>query len=233
MDCAECQILIHPFVDGELDDVETLAVQTHLERARIVKASAKNSGALKRPSVAICPTRPRSQTSSANGSKSPGCGPRPANRYWRRMSTLGPLAAAAAAALFFLSVRAPPPGSIPHHPNRREHPPCGFAPGCFRCGCDSVANWFRGRLDFTIRPQVAKDAGDCIGGRLINVGDRLGALLVYQTPDGKRVRELVVPAPRATFGPKPGVKSVGARSSSNASRRLGGGLPCRTGSSTY
>ena len=83
----------------------------------------------------------------------------------------------------------------------------------FDADCDTVANWFRGRLDFTIRPRLskdAKDAGDCIGGRLVNVGERLGALLVYQTPEGKRIRELVVPSSEATTWTRAG-RQVGGQ----------------------
>jgi anti-sigma factor (TIGR02949 family) len=57
--------------------------------------------------------------------------------------------------------------------------------------CGSIASWFRGRVDFPVPAQALAGKASCRGGRLVNVGERLGAYLVYQDLNGHRVAFLV------------------------------------------
>jgi anti-sigma factor RsiW len=57
--------------------------------------------------------------------------------------------------------------------------------------CGSIASWFRGRVDFPVQAPTYAGHGSCKGGRLVNVGERLGAYLVYQDSSGHRVALLV------------------------------------------
>jgi anti-sigma factor RsiW len=61
--------------------------------------------------------------------------------------------------------------------------------------CGSIASWFRGRVDFPVRAPSLGPQGTCQGGRLVNVGDRWAAYLVYrvqgQENGGHRVAFLV------------------------------------------
>ncbi len=47
--------------------------------------------------------------------------------------------------------------------------------------CGSIASWFRGRVDFPVHAPAFADHSNCKGGRLVNVGERLGAYLVCRT----------------------------------------------------
>jgi anti-sigma factor RsiW len=57
--------------------------------------------------------------------------------------------------------------------------------------CGSIASWFRGRVDFPVHAPAYAGHASCKGGRLVNVGERLGAYLVYMDTSGHRVALLV------------------------------------------
>jgi anti-sigma factor RsiW len=57
--------------------------------------------------------------------------------------------------------------------------------------CGSIASWFRGRLEFPVHAPALGSGATCQGGRLVNVGDRPAAYLVYRVSDGHRVTFLV------------------------------------------
>jgi anti-sigma factor RsiW len=73
--------------------------------------------------------------------------------------------------------------------------------------CGSIASWFRGRVDFPVRAPSLGAQGTCQGGRLVNVGERPAAYIVYQVRDrghdGHRVTFLVFdPRDEAIAGPE-------------------------------
>ena len=57
--------------------------------------------------------------------------------------------------------------------------------------CGSIASWFRGRLGFPVHAPALGSGANCQGGRLVNVGERPAAYLVYLLSDGHRVTFLV------------------------------------------
>jgi anti-sigma factor RsiW len=57
--------------------------------------------------------------------------------------------------------------------------------------CGSIASWFRGRLEFPVHAPALGSGATCQGGRLVNVGERPAAYLVYRVSDGHRVTFLV------------------------------------------
>jgi anti-sigma factor RsiW len=57
--------------------------------------------------------------------------------------------------------------------------------------CGSIASWFRGRLEFPVHAPALGGGATCQGGRLVNVGERSAAYLVYRVSDGHRVTFLV------------------------------------------
>jgi anti-sigma factor RsiW len=57
--------------------------------------------------------------------------------------------------------------------------------------CGSIASWFRGRLDFSMHAPALGSGTTCQGGRLVNVGERPAAYLIYRMQTGHRVAFLV------------------------------------------
>ena len=69
--------------------------------------------------------------------------------------------------------------------------------------CGSIASWFRGRVDFPVHAPVLGGGATCQGGRLVNVGERPAAYLLYRGPTGHRVALLVFdPRDQAFDGPQ-------------------------------
>jgi anti-sigma factor RsiW len=56
--------------------------------------------------------------------------------------------------------------------------------------CQSIASWFRGRVDFPV-PAPTLAEGSCQGGRLVNVRERPAAYIVTRGRDGHRIAYLV------------------------------------------
>ena len=57
--------------------------------------------------------------------------------------------------------------------------------------CGSIASWFRGRVDFPVHVPVLGGGATCAGGRLVNVGERPAAYLLFRVQTGHRVALLV------------------------------------------
>jgi len=57
--------------------------------------------------------------------------------------------------------------------------------------CGSISSWFRGRVDFPVHAPTLGGGATCQGGRLVNVGERPAAYLVYRVQSGHRVTLLV------------------------------------------
>jgi anti-sigma factor RsiW len=57
--------------------------------------------------------------------------------------------------------------------------------------CGSIASWFRGRVDFPVHAPPLGAGTACQGGRLVNVGERPAAYLIYRGPAGHRLALLV------------------------------------------
>ncbi len=69
--------------------------------------------------------------------------------------------------------------------------------------CGSIASWFRGRVDFPVHAPMLGGGATCQGGRLVNVGERPAAYLLYRGPTGHRVALLVFdPRDQAFDGPE-------------------------------
>ena len=58
--------------------------------------------------------------------------------------------------------------------------------------CASIAEWFRGRVAFSVKPPAEAPGTRCEGGRLVNVRDRLAAYLTLQALNGHRVGVMVL-----------------------------------------
>jgi anti-sigma factor (TIGR02949 family) len=69
--------------------------------------------------------------------------------------------------------------------------------------CGLIASWFRGRVDFPVHAPALGGGATCQGGRLVNVGERPAAYLLYRGPTGHRVALLVFdPRDQAFDGPE-------------------------------
>ncbi len=90
----------------------------------------------------------------------------------------------------------------------------------------SIASWFRGRVDFPVHAPALGGGATCQGGRLVNVGERPAAYIVYRVRNGHRVTFLVFdPRDQAFEAPERRVVNGREIYLRHRSRHLDRGLP--------
>jgi len=191
MNCGEASATVQAYVDGELDGVDRESVERHLVacsncsgRVRLqTRFRAAVRAHLHRPEVPFT-LRRRVEEALASQPIAPRRWP-----GWLSMSRVVP----AAAALFLIV-------AITTTVRQRNSLVLQQAENAYHTempmditgsDCGSIASWFRGRLEFPVHAPALGGGATCQGGRLVNVGERPAAYLVYRVSDGHRVTFLV------------------------------------------
>ena len=192
MNCAEATATVQAYIDGELHGVDRESVERHLvacpgcsSRVHVqTRFRAAVRAHLHRPEV---PFALRRRIEEALGSQPI------APRRWPAWMSLPRIVPAAAAVFLIVAIT----GTV-----RRQHSAVlDQAERTFNntqmpmditgSDCGSIASWFRGRLEFPVHAPALGSGATCQGGRLVNVGERPAAYLVYRVSDGHRVTFLV------------------------------------------
>ena len=192
MNCAEAAATAQAYVDGELDGVDRESVERHLVacpgcsgRVRLqTRFRAAVRAHLHRPEIPFT-LRRRVEESLASQPIAPRRWP-----GWLSMPRVVP----AAAALFLIvaitgTVRRS--NSAVLQQAERTFINTTLPMDITGSDCGSIASWFRGRLEFPVHAPTLGGGATCQGGRLVNVGERQAAYLVYRVSDGHRVAFLV------------------------------------------
>ncbi|HWT56411.1 MAG TPA: anti-sigma factor [Rhizobium sp.] len=195
--CPEWRIMLHGFVDNELDSVHTAQFEDHLaicpncraemERVRAVRKIIDQDGIKWKPPEAL-----RSQVLSMLSFEQAAVSGQPLPRQvpvWRRTldflrqwSFVPSLAALGAGA--FLFINAPSPALLLQDQIMASHVRSMMADhltDVLTSDQHTVKPWFNGKIDFS--PPVsdlAKGGFPLIGGRVDYIGDRAVAALVYR-----------------------------------------------------
>jgi anti-sigma factor (TIGR02949 family) len=191
MNCAEATATVQAYIDGELDGVDRESIERHLvgcpgcsRRAHVqTRFRAAVRAHLHRPEV---PFALRRRIEDALGAQPI------APRRWPAWMSLPRIVPAAAAVFLIVAIT----GTV-----RRSHDSMVIEqavnmattqmPMDVTGDCGSIASWFRGRLGFPVHAPALGSGANCQGGRLVNVGERPAAYLVYLLSDGHRVTFLV------------------------------------------
>jgi anti-sigma factor (TIGR02949 family) len=192
MNCAEATATVQAYIDGELDGVDRESVERHLvacpgcsSRVHVqTRFRAAVRAHLHRPEVPFA-LRRRIEESLGSQPIAP--------RRWPAWMSLPRIVPAAAAVFLIVAIT----GTV-----RRQHSAVlDQAERTFNntqmpmditgSDCGSIASWFRGRLEFPVHAPALGSGATCQGGRLVNVGERPAAYLVYRVSDGHRVTFLV------------------------------------------
>jgi len=190
--CADAASSVQAYVDGELAGVDREQIQRHIGGCETCARRCLLQGRLKAAVRAHLPRPPvpgdfRRRLRAAIDQVD--AVPSSRGWSWLRYSRLVP---AAGAALLLLAIT----GTV----RRTQSQVLGQAQRTYQTempmdivgsDCGSIASWFRGRVDFPVHAPAFAGHGSCKGGRLVNVGDRFGAYLVYQDQSGHRVALLV------------------------------------------
>jgi anti-sigma factor RsiW len=194
--CAEATSSAQAYVDGELAGVDREQIQRHIGSCEACARRCHLHGRFKAAVRAHLPRPPlpadlrqRLRVALDRADAAP-----PASRWpWISWPLSYPrLVPATVAAFLLLAIT----GTV----RRTQSQVLGQAQRTYQAempmdivgsDCGSIASWFRGRVDFPVHAPAFAGQANCRGGRLVNVGERLGAYLVYQDRSGHRVALLV------------------------------------------
>jgi len=201
MTCREAEACSQAYVDGELAGIDREAVERHLSGCasclRRVRLEGRFKAAVRahlpRPEVPFA-LRQRLQISLAAQPIAP--------RRWPVWASAHALVPAAAAVLLLVGITGTVRRSQPAVLEQAERSYHTELPmDIVGSDCGSISSWFRGRVDFPVRAPALGGA-TCKGGRLVNVGERPAAYIVYQVSDGHRVTFLVFDPRDEAFEPQ-------------------------------
>jgi anti-sigma factor RsiW len=191
VNCAEADTFVTAYVDGELAGVDREGVERHFvacagcaRRARLEsRFKAAVRAHLPRPELPAQLTQ-RVQLALASQPIAPRRWALPA---WFSYSRVVP---AAAAVLVLIGITATVRRSqsmvfVQAERSYHRELPMDVT------DCASIASWFRGRVDFPVHAPMLGGGAKCQGGRLVDVGERPAAYIVYRVSDGHRVAFLV------------------------------------------
>jgi anti-sigma factor RsiW len=192
MSCPEADSSVQAYVDGELAGIDREQFQRHVSTceacARFCRLQGRFKAAIRvhlpRPPV---PVEFRQRLRAALDAQPEDL----SRRRWPWL-TYPRLMPAAAAALLLLAITGTvrrTQSLVLDQSQRSYH--AEMPMDVVGSDCGSIASWFRGRVDFPVRAPSLAGKATCQGGRLVNVGDRLAAYLVYQDLSGHRVAFLV------------------------------------------
>lgn len=190
MTCADLSTSLQTYVDRELDGVDREVVEQHLVQCPSCAREVHLQGRFKAAVRAHLPRPPVPMVFEARLRKTLAAQPIAPRRWpWLSYPRLVP-ALAAAGLLIALTGTVRQTGSrVLEQAQRSYH--AEMPMDITGSDCGSIASWFRGRLDFPVHVPVLGGAA-CQGGRLVNVGERPAAYLVYRVQTtGHRVALLV------------------------------------------
>jgi anti-sigma factor (TIGR02949 family) len=191
MNCGDATATVQAYIDGELDGVDRESVERHLVGcpgcSRRVHVETRFRAAVRahlhRPEVPFT-LRRRIEDALVSQPIAP--------RRWPDWMSLPRIVPAAAAVFLIVAITGTVRRShsmVLEQAERSFNTPMPMDITGSDCG--SIASWFRGRLEFPVHAPALGSAATCQGGRLVNVGERPAAYLVYRVSDGHRVTFLV------------------------------------------
>jgi anti-sigma factor (TIGR02949 family) len=191
MTCAEADAFIQAYIDGELAGVDREGLERHFvscsgcaRRARLEsRFKAAVRAHLPRPQVPAELTQ-RLQAALTSQPIAPRRWTMPA---WFSYSRMVPAAAAVLVLIGITATVRHRQSMVLEQAERSYHRELPMDV----TDCASIASWFRGRVDFPVRAPTLGGGAKCQGGRLVDVGERSAAYIVYRVHDGHRVAFLV------------------------------------------
>jgi anti-sigma factor RsiW len=189
MKCAQADTFIHAYVDGELAGVDRDSYEQHLVECDACSHACRLQGRFKAAVRGHLSRPPLPPHLKRRIEEALALAPAIRRRFiWHSYPRLVPAAAAAVVLVAVLgaarSHRAP---LVLEQALRTYH--AAMPMDVVDSNCSSIANWFRGKVDFAV--PCPRNARAIQGARLVNVQDRFGAYLVYQVPSGHRVTLMV------------------------------------------
>lgn len=193
MKCPDADTFIHAYVDGELAGVDRDSYEQHLVECDSCSHACRLQGRFKAAVRGHLARPPLPSGLKQRLDLALAAAPAIRRRFiWHTYPRLAPAAAAAVVLVGVLvTARSHRSPVVLEQALRTYH--AAMPLDVVDSNCSSIANWFRGKVDFAV--PCPRNARAIQGARLVNVaGPRLGAYLVYQAPGGHRVTLMVFSA---------------------------------------
>lgn len=193
MDCSELACSAEALLDGEFDDRERAEAAAHLAGCegcrRAVDSLQRTRRAIREKlRAAAGPGSPLGRAPAALRERIHGALERERLPWWRRALAPLPVAAAlacAAGALLVLYTHGAG-DTLVEESVRRHVRGLPLEISAAALGPESVAGWFKGKVDFNARPPEFRQAGvRLLGGRISHIQDRPAAYVRYELPRGQ------------------------------------------------
>lgn len=188
MTCVEADSLVQAYVDGELSGPDGAAFDRHVAGCEACGRACRLQSRFKAAIRAHLPRPPVPPELRVRLKEALSDQPI-APRRWLTPARLVP-AAAAAMLLVGISASVRRSHSLVMQQAQRSYQ-TELPMDVVGTDCGTIASWFRGRVDFQVHAPMLGGKATCEGGRLVNVGDRHAAYLVYKDDKGHRVAFLV------------------------------------------
>jgi anti-sigma factor RsiW len=192
MDCSELTRSAEALLDGEFDERERAEAAAHLAGCdgcrRLVESLSRTRRAVREKlRAALGPGAPQGRSPAALRQRIHDALDRERLPWWRRTLAPLPVAAAlacAAGAVLVLYTHGADP--LVEESVRRHMRGLPLEISAAAMGPESVAGWFKGKVDFNARPPEFRQAGvRLLGGRISHIKDRPAAYVRYELPRGQ------------------------------------------------
>ncbi|HVT08746.1 MAG TPA: zf-HC2 domain-containing protein [Polyangia bacterium] len=190
MSCAELRTSLQAYVDRELDGVDREQIEEHLASCAGCARQVHLQGRFKAAVRAHLPRPALPPGFEARMRQALAAQPIAPRRWpWLSYPRLVPALAAAGLLIGLTSTVRQTGSRVLEQAQRSYH--AEMPMDITGSDCGSIASWFRGRVDFPVHVPVLGGGATCAGGRLVNVGERPAAYLLYRVQTGHRVALLV------------------------------------------
>lgn len=189
MKCAEADAFVDAYVDGELAGVDRDAYEQHLLHCDRCSHGCRFQSRFKAAVRGHLPPRPAPEGLRRSIEAAIASAPPPPRRWrWQLWPKLVPtVVVAGALGTMLFSTRGKPPVVL-HQAMRMFNTPLPM--DVVGKSCADIAGWFRGKVDFAVKPPPEVGAR-CEGGRVLNVHDRLAAYFTLQGLHGHKLGMMV------------------------------------------
>ena len=190
MKCQEADAFSHAYVDGELAGVDRDSFEQHLLECDRCSHGCRLQSRFKAAVRGHLPPREVPARLKRRIEAAIALAPPPPRRWrWQLFPRMAPVVLAAGAlAVIIVGTRQQPSLAL-QQAIRTFNAPVPM--DVVDSNCAMVAEWFRGKVDFPVKPPVERVGARCEGGRLLTMRDRMAAYLTMRALSGHKLAILV------------------------------------------
>ncbi len=189
MRCGDANAFIHAYVDGELAGVDRDAYEQHLLECDQCSRTCRLQSRFKAAVRGHLHRREVPEGLRQRIAQAVAFAPPPPRRLRWQLPRVAPaMLVLGATAVVVMTTRGAP--SLAMQQAMRTFN-AAMPMDVVNSSCALVADWFRGRVDFPVKPPPEAVGARCEGGRLLPLGDRLAAYVTLRSLSGHKMAVMV------------------------------------------